>query len=42
MTKQKVITYTKEFKEAAVSLVTDQGYSAAEAAPRYVNSIFRS
>ena len=42
MTKQKVKTYTKEFKEEAVSLVTDQDYSVAEAAPRYANSIFRS
>lgn len=30
MSKKK--TYTKEFKEEAVALVTEQGYSAAEAA----------
>jgi transposase len=32
MTKRKVKTYTKEFKEEAVALVTEQGYSVAEAA----------
>ncbi len=32
MTKRKVKTYTKEFKEEAVALVTEQGYSLAEAA----------
>ena len=30
--KRKYKTYSKEFKEEAVSLVTDQGYSVAEAA----------
>ncbi len=29
---RKYKTYSKEFKEEAVSLVTDQGYSVAEAA----------
>jgi len=28
---RKYKTYSKEFKEEAVSLVTDQGYSVAEA-----------
>ena len=32
MTKRKRHNYTKEFKEEAVKLVTDQGYSIAEAA----------
>lgn len=32
MTKRKVKTYTKEFKEEAVALVTEQGYSVTEAA----------
>ena len=30
--KRKYKTYSKEFKEEAVALVTDQGYSVAEAA----------
>ncbi|GAB4393511.1 MAG: hypothetical protein Tsb005_12130 [Gammaproteobacteria bacterium] len=32
LTKQKKRTYTEEFKRDAVSLVTEQGYSATEAA----------
>jgi transposase len=32
MTKRKRHNYTKEFKEEAVKLVTDRGYSIAEAA----------
>jgi hypothetical protein len=28
--KKKVKTYTKEFKEEAVALITEQGYSVAE------------
>ncbi len=31
MTKKKRKSYTKEFKEEAVKLITDQGYSYAEA-----------